>query len=150
MWVPVGDCMSGHVYLQPLQTFGKDTTAAGHVTSVMSVAVAYYSSFANLSVQFSSRWYFCPRKSPFVLHPISHKFPQRHLWNVSSVHLIDDGLSHAFREDHLALPLSTLLLTGTWRCKWILTNSLTFVFQGLSHHHSNHTDFNIHGNQSVF
>ena len=28
-------------------------------------------------VQFSSRWYLCARKSPYTLHPVSQKFPQR-------------------------------------------------------------------------
>ena len=28
-------------------------------------------------VQFSSRWYLCARKSPYALHPVSQKFPQR-------------------------------------------------------------------------
>ena len=32
------------------------------------------------SVQFSSRWYLCGRKSPYVcVHPVSQKFPQRRL-----------------------------------------------------------------------
>ena len=29
------------------------------------------------SVLFSSRWYLCARKSPYALHPVSQKFPQR-------------------------------------------------------------------------
>ena len=29
------------------------------------------------SVQFSSRWCLCARKSPYVLHPITQRFPQR-------------------------------------------------------------------------
>ena len=39
-------------------------------------------------VQFSSRWYPCAQKSPYALHPVSQKFPQRHLWNGSNVCLI--------------------------------------------------------------
>ena len=34
------------------------------------------------SVQFSSKWYLCTQKSPYVLHPIS-QFPQRCLCNNS-------------------------------------------------------------------
>ena len=40
------------------------------------------------SVQFSSRWYPCAQKSPFALHPVSQKFPQRDLWNGSNACLI--------------------------------------------------------------
>ena len=29
------------------------------------------------SAQFSSRWYLCVQKSPYALHPVSEKFPQR-------------------------------------------------------------------------
>ena len=36
-------------------------------------------------VQFSSRWYRCAQESPCALHPVSEKFPQRCLWNSSSV-----------------------------------------------------------------
>ena len=45
---------------------------------------------AGSSLQFSSRWYLCTQKSQYyALHPISQKFPQRCLWNSSSVRLID-------------------------------------------------------------
>ena len=37
------------------------------------------------SVQFSSRWYLCTRKSPYVLHPIFQNFPQRCLSNGSTI-----------------------------------------------------------------
>ena len=43
------------------------------------------------SVTFSSRRYQCARKSPYALHPVSQKFPQRCLWNGSNIRLIDDG-----------------------------------------------------------
>ena len=43
------------------------------------------------SVEFNSRWYLCARKSPYALHPVSQKFPQRCIWNVSNIRLIDDG-----------------------------------------------------------
>ena len=33
------------------------------------------------SVKLSSRWYPCARKSPYALHPVSQKFPQRCPWN---------------------------------------------------------------------
>ena len=48
-------------------------------------------------VQFSSRWYLCARKSPYALHPVSQKFPQRRIWNGSSVRLIDDGPLSSFQ-----------------------------------------------------
>ena len=44
------------------------------------------------AAQFSSRWNQCAQKSPYALHPVSQKFPERRLWNGSSVRLIDDGL----------------------------------------------------------
>ena len=49
------------------------------------------------SVQFSSRWYLCTRKSPYVLHPVSKRFPQRHLWNGFNVRLIEDGTLSSFQ-----------------------------------------------------
>ena len=39
----------------------------------------------------------CARKSPYALHPVSQKFPQRCLWNGSSVRLIDDGPLSSFQ-----------------------------------------------------
>ena len=47
--------------------------------------------------QFSSRWYLCARKSPCAHHPVSQKFPQRRLWNGSSVRLTDDGPLSSFQ-----------------------------------------------------
>ena len=49
------------------------------------------------SVQFSSRWYLCPQKSPYVLHLVSQKFPHRRFWKCSNSHLIDDGLLSSFQ-----------------------------------------------------
>ena len=46
---------------------------------------------SRLRHQFSSRWYLCARKSPYALHPVCQKFPQRRLGNSSNVRLIDDG-----------------------------------------------------------
>ena len=43
------------------------------------------------SVRFRSRWYLCARKSPYALHSVSRKFPQRPLWNSSNVRLTEDG-----------------------------------------------------------
>ena len=43
------------------------------------------------TVQFSSRWYLCTRKSPYAIHPVTQKFPQRCHSNGSNVRLIDDG-----------------------------------------------------------
>ena len=40
--------------------------------------------------QFSSRWHLCTQKSPYTLHPVSWKFPQRCLWNDSNVRLSDN------------------------------------------------------------
>ena len=37
----------------------------------------YMQLYTDSSVQFSSRWYLCARKSPYALHPVSQKFPQR-------------------------------------------------------------------------
>ena len=50
------------------------------------------------SVQFNSRWYLCARKSPYALHSVSQKFPQRFLWNGFNVRLIDDGPLSSFQE----------------------------------------------------
>ena len=49
------------------------------------------------SVQFSSRWYLRAWKSPYALHPVSQKFPQRCLWNGSNVRPTDDGPLWSFR-----------------------------------------------------
>ena len=43
------------------------------------------------SVQFKMVSNLCTRKSPYALHPVSQKFPQRCLWNGSNVRLTDDG-----------------------------------------------------------
>ena len=48
-------------------------------------------------VQFSSRWYLCARKSPYALHPVSQKFPQRRQGNSSNVRLTDDGRLSSFQ-----------------------------------------------------
>ena len=50
------------------------------------------------SVNFSSRWYLCARKSTYALHFVSQKFPQRWLWNGSNVHLIDGGPLSSFEK----------------------------------------------------
>ena len=42
-------------------------------------------------VHFSWKWCLCARKSPYAFLPVSQKFPQRCLWNSSSVRLTDDG-----------------------------------------------------------
>ena len=49
------------------------------------------------SVQFSSRWYPCTQKSQYVLHPVSQKFSQCHLWNGFNVRLIDDDPFSSFQ-----------------------------------------------------
>ena len=50
------------------------------------------------SVQFSSKWYLCTQKSPYVLHTTSQKSPQHRLWNSSSVCLIYDNPLSSPRE----------------------------------------------------
>ena len=50
------------------------------------------------TVQLSAKWYLCARKSPYALHPVSQRFPQRCLWNSSNVRLIDDGPLSSFQE----------------------------------------------------
>ena len=49
------------------------------------------------SVRFSSRRYLSAGKSPYALHPVSLKFPQRCLWNGSNVRLTDDGPLSSFQ-----------------------------------------------------
>ena len=55
--------------------------------------------FIYSSVQFNSRWYPCARKSPNALHPVSQKFPQRCLCNVSVP--VTMAVSHPFKKDRL-------------------------------------------------
>ena len=62
----------------------------GIVMAVTTLPTVQFSS-AYSSVQFSSRWYLCARKSLYELHPVSQQFPQHCLWNGSHVYLIDDG-----------------------------------------------------------
>ena len=58
------------------------------------------------SVQFSSRWYLCARKSPYALHPVCQKFPQHRLWlkrfQFYSSDCMTMALSRPFKEDCLA------------------------------------------------
>ena len=49
------------------------------------------------SVQFSSSWYLCDRKSPCALHLVSQTFPKRCLWNGSNVRRIEDGPLSSFQ-----------------------------------------------------
>ena len=67
----------------------------------------------DITVQFSSRWYLCARKSSYALHPISLKFPQRCLWNGSNVRLIDDGPLSSFQGRYYPI---LLLLTQQTFC----------------------------------
>ena len=60
------------------------------------------------SVRLSSRWYLCTWKNPICAPPHLSEIPQRWLWNGSNVWLTM-ALSHPFKEDRLALPLSTPL-----------------------------------------
>ena len=70
-------------------------SSAGHKTRIIQLDIT--SSLRTIchtsvsSVQFSSRWYLCARKSPYALHHVSQKFPQRCLWNSSNFRLTDDG-----------------------------------------------------------
>ena len=64
--------------------------------TVLSLSCGF--SYRNInSVQFSSRWYVCAWKSPYALHPVSQKFPQRCLSNGSNVRLIDDAALSSFQ-----------------------------------------------------
>jgi len=79
----------------------------------------YMQLYTDSSVQFSSRWYLCARKSPYALHPVSQKFPQRCLSGGSSVRLTDDGpllLSNAFlaMEELVARVTHRLYYPATW------------------------------------
>ena len=47
-----------------------------YVSFSAAFAVLLVRSIRRSSVQFSSRWYLCARKSPYALHPVSQKFPQ--------------------------------------------------------------------------
>ena len=51
------------------------------------------------SVQFTWRWYLCAWKSPYALHPIPHKFPQRHLWDCFSQEVLLEPLFKNFVEN---------------------------------------------------
>ena len=51
------------------------------------------------SVQFTWRWYLCAWKSPYALHPIPHKFPQRHLWDCFSQEVLSEPLFKNFVEN---------------------------------------------------
>ena len=48
-------------------------------------------------IYFSWRWYLCAWKSPYALHPLSQKFPQRCLWYASNVRLSDDDPFSSFQ-----------------------------------------------------
>ena len=64
------------------------------------------------SVQLSSRWYLCAWKSPYALHPVSlRSFPNVAFEMVPMFVRLTMALSRPFKEDRLALPLSTPLST---------------------------------------
>ena len=93
----------------------KHTVLLGfRLNSSTSISLILMSKTSNLvieKVHFSSRWYQCARKSPYALHPVSQKFPQRCLWNGSSVCLTDDGpLSPFQRRSSSASSFHTSLL----------------------------------------
>ena len=67
-----------HCYVQPIQSFCLSVTKQILDSSVQDGMYAL-------------------RKSPYVLHPISQKFPQHCLWNSFDVHLIDDVPLSSFR-----------------------------------------------------
>ena len=50
-----------------------------------------------MTVQFSSRWYLCARKSPSAHHTVTQKFSQCFLRNSSNVRPIDDGPLSSFQ-----------------------------------------------------
>ena len=93
-----------------VHTQNVETQAGCHMRRHVSI---WEKLFQFSSVQFSSRWYICARKSPYELHPVSQKFPQ--VSNGSNVRLIEDG-------PRLALPLSTPLSSSNEWC-----NVLVFV-----------------------
>ena len=57
----------------------------------------YNSSGQFSSVQLQNGMYVLRKVHIHALHPVSQKFPQRCLWNGSSVHLIDDGPLSSFQ-----------------------------------------------------
>ena len=63
-----------------------------------------------MSVQFSSRWYLCTRKSPYSLYPVSQKVPQRRLWN--------GGLLSSFqaRSSSTSFSHASVLQAIDWLC----------------------------------
>ena len=67
------------------------------VQGVLGVGVGGWTQYSLYAVQFGSRWYLCARKSPYALHPVSQKFPQRCLSNGSIVRLIDDDPLSSFQ-----------------------------------------------------
>ena len=89
--------------------------------------------FIASSVQFSSRWYLCAQKSPYVLHPICQKFPagrdlrgEVNMLIASSVQLssVQKGI-YALRKAHMCSTLSQKFPAGgdlvvQFSSKWYL------------------------------
>ena len=91
--------------------------------------VAYITYILNIQLlllpQFSLRWYLCTWKSPYVLHPVSQKFPQSCLWNGSSVHLTDDGHRFSLVQSGVVCILFTLHgARGCTLCLQVLDSTL--------------------------
>ena len=83
---------------------GTQSEDASWPGSTENVQVFPLEDFRWLLCQFSSRWYLCAQKSPYALHPVSHKFPQHRLWNSSNICLMTTALSHPFK---VAVPIFT-------------------------------------------
>ena len=73
--------------------------------SAPSLARAHCDFVSTSSVQFSSRWYLCARKSPYALHPSLRSFPNVAFETVPMLILLTVALSRPFKEDRLALPV---------------------------------------------
>ena len=79
----------------------------------------------NNSVQFSSRWYLCAWKSPYVLHLISQKLPQQCLWNGSN------ALSCPFKEDQECTYKLTLTGHAAQTEHFVLCQQHQWTFSGV-------------------
>ena len=111
-WVTLNCFLRCTVFLLRMLVLQHSTANALELTRYMQL-------YTDSSVQFSSRWYLCARKSPYALHPVSQKLPQRCLSGGSNVRLTDDGsllLSNAFHamEGLVARVTHRLYYPATW------------------------------------
>ena len=71
-------------------------------------------------IQFSLRWYLCAPKSPYAIHPV-YRFPNVAFETVPMFVWLTMAFPRPFKEDRLALPLSTPLSSRrsmVW-CPWL-------------------------------